>query len=174
MKQTHPLKFIPYIIIWLLLIAIAHLPYWYYTFLRIVVFIYTWILAYNYLSDQKYSRWLVFGTIWIIYNPVFPIHLTKTIRIVINLLVATMIIIYLITENQKKKIIKDKCNELSEKQNIIEKFFEENPKVQKELEDEINSWQNKHNKNNSSTKQVYCATPHIQEIKEKIYDKYNQ
>lgn len=174
MKQTHSLKFIPFIIIWLLIIAIAHLPYGYYTFLRIVVFIYTWILAYNYLSDQKYNRWLVFGTIWIIYNPVFTIHLTKTIRIVINLLIATMIIVYLITENQRKKIIKEKCNKSSEKQDIIEKFFEENPKAEKELEDEINSWQTKHNKNKPSTKQVYCATPHIQKIKEKIYNKYDQ
>jgi len=89
-------------------------------------------------------------------------------------LVAITITTYLITQNEKRKTLKQKLNKSSEEQEKIDKFFEKNSNAKKELDDEIKSWQTKHNKNDSSTKQIYCATPHIQKIKEKIYDKYNK
>lgn len=173
MRNTHPLKLIPFIIIGLLLLAIVNLPYGYYTFLRIIVFIYIGILAYQYLIDGKYSRWLIFATIGIIYNPIFSIHLTKSIRIVINLIVVAIIVIYLIVKQKCDKKFQKACDEAWEYEQKVEEFFKNNPKAQKELEDEVESWQTKSRKPNPNVKIVRCGVPYIWKAREKIYEKFN-
>lgn len=61
----------------LLLIAILPLPYGYYTFLRLVVFISGLFLAYRFY-EQKQSGWAILLTgIALFFNPVIPIYLAR-------------------------------------------------------------------------------------------------
>lgn len=72
--------------IFLLLVAVLPLPYGYYTFLRIVIF-----LAAISLALQRYHALgrvgglsIAFGLMAVLFNPVFPIHLAREIWIVSN------------------------------------------------------------------------------------------
>lgn len=61
----------------LLIIGMADLPIGYYTFLRIVVFITSCILAYaHYSQENKLSFGAVlFGLIALLFNPLLPVYL---------------------------------------------------------------------------------------------------
>jgi septal ring factor EnvC (AmiA/AmiB activator) len=89
-------------------------------------------------------------------------------------LAAITITTYLITQNEKRKTLKQKLNKASKEQEKIDQFFEENSNAKKELDDEIKLWQTKPKKSNPNAKRVRCATPHVRRVKEKIYDKYNK
>ncbi len=77
----------------MLLLAIADLPYGYYTLLRVIitasaVFL-VWI-AYN----LKKTFWVVLiGIVAILFNPLIPIHLDKETWVVIDLIVAVLFLI---------------------------------------------------------------------------------
>ena len=83
---------IPYLLVaGLSLIALAHLPYGYYMFLRIAVTACASMAAY--LQYQAGNRnlllwWCV--AVAILFNPVLPIHLTREIWMVMNIIVACL------------------------------------------------------------------------------------
>ena len=74
----------------LLLVAIFPLPYGYYTFLRTAMFIFCGVLIYwHYVKENLDDLWFVIlGGIAVLYNPIIPIHLTKEIWTVLNLVTA--------------------------------------------------------------------------------------
>lgn len=63
----------------LLLIAIARLPYGYYTFLRVVVCAVALLIAYTGWESRTSAQvWAVlFVLIAILFNPIFPVHLNR-------------------------------------------------------------------------------------------------
>ena len=69
----------------LLFIAIAPLPYGFYTFMRIVVFCCAAYMAYYCFvnKNKKFWPWIM-GFIAILFNPVAAIHMTKEIWMVVD------------------------------------------------------------------------------------------
>ena len=74
----------------MLIFAILPLPYGYYTLLKLVISLSSILIIF-----QIYKRYyevnnliIIFSIIFLIYNPVFPIYLNKTIWIPINILTA--------------------------------------------------------------------------------------
>lgn len=88
----------------LLIVAIAELPYGFYTFLRIVVCSYSAYLAVAAFSEDKRIWVFAFIAIAIVFNPLVPIYLEKEIWIIIDILCA----IYYVIVAIKSPIIKQK------------------------------------------------------------------
>lgn len=73
------------------MIAVFPLPYGYYQLLRILVTIaFTYSLVANYSNIKKYVV-AIHAIIIIIYNPLLPLHLDKSIWIVLDLALAITI-----------------------------------------------------------------------------------
>lgn len=88
-KNHYPLI----IISMLLFIGVLNLPYGYYTFLRIVVFISSLYLAYKY-HKNKLELWLwVFLIIAILFNPIIPIYLSKTTWVYLDIMVGCLFLL---------------------------------------------------------------------------------
>lgn len=69
----------------MLLLAVAPLPYGYYTFMRIVVCGCAGFMAYRGFAGGDKNPWsFVFAFIAIIFNPVATIHMTKEIWMVVD------------------------------------------------------------------------------------------
>lgn len=86
-------KIIKLIAVILMLLVIYNLPYGYYEFLRIVITGISGYLAFKYF-DKKIIGWSVTMTgIAILFNPVLPIHLDKSIWVFINIILAIVFII---------------------------------------------------------------------------------
>ena len=70
------------------------LPYDYYTLLRVAVAVIAGVLAWLSFDTEQGGWGWIMVTIAILYNPIFPIHLTKETWVVINSLT---IIVFLIS-----------------------------------------------------------------------------
>lgn len=80
----------------MLLIALADNPYSYYITLRWIVFILS-IITIIIVFKQDLTKVLYFNiAIPFIYNPIIPIHLTRTIWTVINLITIAVLILNVI------------------------------------------------------------------------------
>ena len=79
-----------------LLLALAPLPYGYYTLLRIVVCGAAALLAFNdFKRFGSVSFWvLLMGGIALLFNPIIPIHLSREVWAPINILTALALFIY--------------------------------------------------------------------------------
>lgn len=91
----------------MLLIALASLPYGYYTLLRIVVCVCCCVIVY-----QAHERT---GTIWsgwsialiflaILFNPLIRVHLTREIWAPIDVLAAAILVAHMLIERDRKWI----------------------------------------------------------------------
>ena len=94
-------RYFYYISIALLLITLDSLPYGYYTFLRIFIY----ITALYTLVESKLSSLFFFGWIFmaIIYNPIIKIHLEKEDWTPVNIITAMFVGYYLWTINKAQK-----------------------------------------------------------------------
>lgn len=72
----------------LLGIGVFKLPYGYYTFLRIIVFIYSISYLYIFYKNEKHGVTVALTAIAILFNPILPIHLNKEIWSFINIATA--------------------------------------------------------------------------------------
>lgn len=81
-------------------IAILNLPYGYYTFLRILVSISCGIYIYENRSLGANFWNIVLGIILVLFNPIIPIYLTKSIWMSIDALVG---VVFLIVSFSKKR-----------------------------------------------------------------------
>jgi hypothetical protein len=84
----------------LLSLATAHLPYGYYTFLRIVVFRFAAIVAFvGWEVGAASRRWsLVFIAIAILFNPLVPIYLHQATWFYFDLIAALLIFAHLLSK----------------------------------------------------------------------------
>jgi len=77
----------------ILVLAIADLPYGYYTLLRIVICILAGFTAYiAFESDNKPWAW-IFGAIAILFNPIIPIYFDKEIWGFLDAIVAIIFVV---------------------------------------------------------------------------------
>lgn len=76
----------------LLLIAVAPLPYGYYTFLRIAVTLCACTIGWMaYKERDQISAWVViFGLVAILFNPLIPVYLTRDVWLVLDIGVAAI------------------------------------------------------------------------------------
>ncbi|MFW5700138.1 MAG: DUF6804 family protein [Cyclobacteriaceae bacterium] len=91
----------------LLFLALADLPYGYYTFLRIVITIGACLnIYYEYNKQEKISFWvIIFGLIAILFNPLFQIHLyDKELWAIIDAVCAILFIVAAVRNTNNGKI----------------------------------------------------------------------
>ena len=74
----------------LLLFAVLPIPYIYYQLLRIVVTVVASIYAYKFYEDNQMAWVLVFGIIALIWNPIFPIYMDKSVWMILDIVGATV------------------------------------------------------------------------------------
>jgi len=80
----------------MLFLALARLPYGYYTLLRFVVCGTTAYGAYFASTEEKKPAWAwTFGIIAVLFNPFIPIHLSRDIWAVIDVAVALLLVVSL-------------------------------------------------------------------------------
>ena len=72
----------------LLVVALLPLPYGYYQFLRIAITIASGLVAYSCFSEGKQGWAVGFGAICILFNPIIPVHLSKSMWAPIDVAVA--------------------------------------------------------------------------------------
>ena len=70
----------------LLLLAVLPLPYFYYQLLRIVVTLIAAVNAYKFYEDNQMAWVLVFGIIALIWNPIFPIYMDKSVWMISDII----------------------------------------------------------------------------------------
>jgi hypothetical protein len=92
-------------------LAPFRLPIEYYTFLRIIISLGTIYMIYHFLKFRNYYWLLVFVTILVLFNPVFPIHLyRKNNWMPIDMIVGTLFFLFTVLKKkelvQKEKTIK--------------------------------------------------------------------
>ena len=74
----------------LLLIALLPLPYFYYQLLRIVVIVVAAIYAYKFYKDNQMAKVITFGIIALIWNPIFPIYMDKSVWMILDIVGAVV------------------------------------------------------------------------------------
>lgn len=86
----------------LFLIALAELPYWYYTLLKLATCA---VCAYSAVKTKReWIRW-IFGVLAVLYNPVLPVHLNdKTVWSAINFATAAFMWLTLYIETKERKL----------------------------------------------------------------------
>ena len=87
----------------LLFLALAHLPYVYYKFLRITLFA-SGIYFINFYQQKSVALVIIFMFITILYNPIIPIYLTRDIWTVLNILTVGVMALnlYFLKKHEKK------------------------------------------------------------------------
>ena len=71
----------------LCLLAVFPFPYAYYSFLRLALTAAALVAVFDLKNNENYL-WLLFGGIALLFNPLFPIYLTKGIWFPIDLIAA--------------------------------------------------------------------------------------
>lgn len=78
-------------------------PYGYYTILRLVVCASAVFVAYVAVIDFEKTKWAyLFGFVALLFNPLIPIHLTKEIWVVIDIMAALLFIISIFVLRNKR------------------------------------------------------------------------
>ena len=101
----------------LLILALLPWPYGYYTFLRLTICAVSGWLAYTqWTHDNALTGWVVgLGAMSLLYNPFLPIHLTREIWSVLNLLSAAFLLAHLYALRQ---LLNDRPSTVSNDRNI--------------------------------------------------------
>ena len=97
--------------------AVFPLPIFYYTFLRVVVFIAAAITVYHF-ERQKEFKWIViFGTVLILFNPIIPIHFyLKSIWIPIDIMTGILFLFLIFIRKKAKEIPQENIPETAPQQ----------------------------------------------------------
>lgn len=75
--MKEPIKTVATIVGFLLLLALLPLPYGYYTFLRLTVFVSGLFLAYQLYEKKSHGLSLVLAGLALLFNPIIPVYLTR-------------------------------------------------------------------------------------------------
>jgi hypothetical protein len=85
-------KSIYYLCAALLVLALAPMPYGYYTFLRLVVTIVACITAFSFYKEGHVTWAWIFGLVGILFNPLIQVHLSRDIWMILDLLAAGLML----------------------------------------------------------------------------------
>jgi hypothetical protein len=82
----------------LLLVCLARMPYGYYQFVRFAAFAGFAILAFQYFNIHKITYAIFFGFLSLLFQPFFKVALGRTIWNVVDIIVAVILIMTLVTD----------------------------------------------------------------------------
>lgn len=91
----------------LLFLAIFNLPYGYYTFLRIIIFLIAgWCLfdEYNTIGKLTLVWRIIFVLIALIFNPVLPIYLSKDVWQIIDIICSILFLVSAVFKREDIKV----------------------------------------------------------------------
>jgi len=103
MKHKINVELIKLIAAIILFICIFDIQYWFYDIVRTLALIGFGFLAYDARNKKKNIEVIIFLALAILFQPIFKIHLTKTIWIVVDVVVGIWLIASLFI-NERKKI----------------------------------------------------------------------
>lgn len=80
------IRILSFILTFGLFVAIFDLPYGYYTFLRVLVFVLSLIIIWIMYNNEGFSNPMIYGALIaaILWNPIIPIYLDKGIWVVFD------------------------------------------------------------------------------------------
>lgn len=87
----------------LFLLCLAPMPYGFYSMIRFVAMIAFAICAYAYYEKKNNRLAITFLSLAILFQPLLPIYLGRTLWNIVDVLVAIFLIILYIKENNDKK-----------------------------------------------------------------------
>jgi len=86
----------------LLVVAVFDWPYGYYQFLRLVVCLSSFFIAYQHYKEGYRFEWsILFICAGLLFNPIMTVHLTKAIWSYLNIVIALIYIIHFATYGRK-------------------------------------------------------------------------
>lgn len=84
----------------LLLLCLAPMPYGYFQLVRFVAMVAFGWMAYRYYLNQKTIAMWVFGTLALLFQPIYKISLGRTVWNVVDVVVAIFLIFIFLKENK--------------------------------------------------------------------------
>lgn len=97
------MKHLKLILALLFLLCLAPMPYGFYSLVRFVAMIAFAIYAYIYHEKKNNKLAITFLSLAILFQPLLPIYLGRTLWNIVDVLVAIFLIILFIKENNDKK-----------------------------------------------------------------------
>lgn len=85
------------------LLAILPWPYSYYQALRLVVFTTSIILGFNFYKLRYNATAVLFGLVALLFNPISPIYLSRSVWLWIDLIVGALLIVGGLSLSEKLK-----------------------------------------------------------------------
>lgn len=96
------MKYIKLILSILFLLCLAPMPYGFYSMIRFVAMIAFAIYAYAYYEKKNNRLAITFLSLAILFQPLLPIYLGRTLWNIVDVAVAVFLIILYIKENQQQ------------------------------------------------------------------------
>ncbi len=97
------MKHLKLILVLLFLLCLAPMPYGFYSLVRFVAMIAFAIYAYIYHEKKNNKLAVAFLSLAILFQPLLPIYLGRTLWNIVDVLVAIFLIVLYIKENNNKK-----------------------------------------------------------------------
>ena len=90
----------------LLLLCLAPMPYGYFMLVRFVMMVACGMLAYRYYKSNKMAATWVFGTLTLLFQPIYKIALGHTVWNVVDVVVAVFMLVLFVMEQRREHINK--------------------------------------------------------------------
>ena len=97
------MKHLKLILAALFFLCLANMPYGFYNLVRFVAMMVFAVYAYTYYEKKSNKLAIIFLSLAILFQPLLPIHLGRTLWNIIDVIVAIFLIVLYIKENYRKK-----------------------------------------------------------------------
>lgn len=91
------------ILIVMLLLCLAPMPYGYYEIVRVVAMVIFGAMAYGYHEARKDGLMVTFGVLAVLFQPFFKIALGRTMWNIVDVAVAALLIVIMLKERKEKE-----------------------------------------------------------------------
>lgn len=91
------------ILIVMLLLCLAPMPYGYYEIVRVVAMVIFGAMAYSYHEARKDGLMVTFGVLAVLFQPFFKIALGRTMWNIVDVAVAALLIVIMLKERKEKE-----------------------------------------------------------------------
>ncbi len=92
------------ILIVMLLLCLAPMPYGYYEIVRVVAMVFFGAMAYGYHKAKKDSLMVMSGVLAVLFQPFCKIALGRTMWNIIDVAVAALLIVIIVKERKEKEV----------------------------------------------------------------------
>lgn len=87
------MKIFKYLAAAMLILAVFHLPYGYYQFLRVAVTLIAGVAAYQELEQSNKTAFALFLVTALLFNPILPVYLNRSLWLPIDLAAALLFVL---------------------------------------------------------------------------------